>query len=132
MFFTCISYSEKLKGNTNIPVSELKDYEVVLITGIANPSSLLGFLKEKNVHYKHLKFPDHHYFSAKDLDKIRSEYTSITSPKKLLLTTEKDYVRLSDKIEGLSYIEIETRFLENQSEDFEKEIHRFIKEKTEI
>ncbi len=132
VFFTSISYSEILKGNISIPVSELKNYEVVLVTGIANPSSLLNFLQKKNIRYKHLKFPDHHDFSQKNIDKIRLEYESIKSNKKLLLTTEKDYVRLFYKIEDLSYIEIETQFLNDQSQYFEKEIYQFIKEKITV
>ena len=47
VFFTTISYDEKTSGNSKVSVDELSDYEIVLITGIANPAPLLSFLNDK-------------------------------------------------------------------------------------
>lgn len=113
VFFTTISYAENLKGSCEILLSELPDYEILLITGIANPKPLLAFLSEINIVFKHLKFADHHEFSAAEIKTIKQEYQQIKSTKKLILTTEKDFVRLSEQLEELSYLEIKTRFLKN-------------------
>jgi tetraacyldisaccharide 4'-kinase len=127
VFFTCISYVDTLKGSMQVTVDELVDYAVVLVTGIANPMPLLDFLGDKNVHFEHLFFPDHHHFSKKDIDKIKSKYLQIDSVKKIILTTEKDFVRLSEKIKNLSYLEIETVFLSDQKRLFDKEILGLLK-----
>ncbi|QXP69700.1 tetraacyldisaccharide 4'-kinase [Polaribacter sp. R2A056_3_33] len=114
VFFTTISYDVQTAGSESILVNDLKDYDVLLITGIANPTPLLSFLTEKNVNFKHLKFPDHHHFTDNEIEIIKKEYTNLKSSKKLILTTEKDYVRLENRVEALSFLGIQTSFLEEQ------------------
>ena len=114
VFFTTISYDEKTSGNKSILVDDLKNHEVLLITGIANPTPLLSFLSEKNVAFKHLKFPDHHNFTDKEIETIKKEYAGLKSSKKLILTTEKDYVRLERNLNELSFLGIQTSFFDEQ------------------
>ena len=111
IYFTTISYADKIAGNHQLPLEELKDFEVLLITGIANPNPLLDFLTKKEIKFTHLKFGDHHDFSPKEITDIQVNYSSINSEKKLILTTEKDYTRLSSKLTELSFLEIETKFI---------------------
>ncbi|MFC2109817.1 tetraacyldisaccharide 4'-kinase [Bacteroidota bacterium] len=119
VFFTSIKYANRIISDTNeLVISKLADYEVLLLTGIANPNPLLEHLKQLQVNYKHLKFPDHYNFSEKDLSKINNEFIKLTSTKKLILTTEKDYMRLQGRIANLYYLGIETNFLNNQSTVF--------------
>jgi tetraacyldisaccharide 4'-kinase len=127
VFFSTISYHSKTKGFQQVSLENLKDYEVVLVTGIANPKPLLNFLNEQQVKVQHLEYPDHHNFSAQEIQKIKSVFDDNTSAKKILLTTEKDYMRLSDKISSLSYIEIESAFLSNK-ENFDKIVLSQVKE----
>ncbi|WP_373942801.1 tetraacyldisaccharide 4'-kinase [Polaribacter sejongensis] len=110
VFFTTISYDDQTAGSDSILVDDLKNYEVLLITGIANPTPLLSFFKEKNVNFKHLKFPDHHHFTENEIEVIKKEYNDLKSSKKLILTTEKDYVRLENRLERLSFLGIQTSF----------------------
>ena len=118
VFFTSISYDEKTSGNHTVLVDYLKNYEVLLITGIANPTPLLSFLKEKKVNFEHLNFPDHHHFSDKEIEIIEKKYDSLKSSKKMILTTEKDYVRLESRIKKISFLSIKTTFLHQQEEEF--------------
>lgn len=127
VFFSKISYTNTLKGSISLTLDELVDHEVLLITGIAIPQPLLDFLDKKQISYKHIKFPDHHHFSSSDIDGINGQFDAMDSEKKLILTTEKDYVRLSHRIKDLSYIEIETQFLQGQKE-FDQKILDFIVE----
>ena len=113
IFFSTISYHEKTKGSDTVVLKDLHKYEVCLVTGIANPKPLLEFLKKGKVKVHHEKFPDHHDFSAGDIQRIQDRFDRIPASKKLLLTTEKDYMRLSDKIADLSYIEIESKLLKD-------------------
>jgi len=125
VFFTKIAYREEIKGPESISVDELKDYELVLITGIAQPKPLLEFLKARDILFEHLKFPDHHEFTEKDILKIEKQYDSLSSKRKLILTTEKDYVRIFAKLKNLHYIEIETVFIANE-EKFKKLIIDYV------
>ena len=59
---------------------------------------LLSFLKtKKTIKFYHLKYSDHHNFTSKEIDTIIAKYNAIPSEKKILLTTEKDYRRLSNQ-----------------------------------
>lgn len=122
IFFTTISYGNILSAKNTITIDELKEYDVLLITGIATPKPLLDFLNTKNINFKHLKYADHHNFLSTEIDDIKQEFANIKSNKKIILTTEKDFTRLEEKLENLHYIEIETQFLGNQNKDFNQKI----------
>ena len=55
------------------------------------------------------------------------KYTALTSKKKILLTTEKDYMRLSNKISSLSYLKMSTKFLEEGDNQFIASVKSFTK-----
>lgn len=121
VFFSTINYQEKTKGHQQVALDALKDYRILLVTGIANPKPLLSFLEKQECKFEHLKFPDHHNFTTQEIEKIKNQFKSLTSEKKILLTTEKDYMRLSDKISDLSYLEIESKLIAKK-EDFDQQI----------
>lgn len=114
VFFSNISYHTHTSGHLNISLKDLIIYEIILLTGIANPTPLVEFLKVKGCLVHHLKFPDHHHFTQKEIDVIISRYDAITKEKKILLTTEKDFMRLSEKISSLSYLQMSTKFVEGE------------------
>ncbi len=117
VFFTSISYAPLTKGYKGYSISDFKENELFIVTGIANPKPLLEFLVNINFKIHHIEFPDHHFFTEEDIDKIKREFKEL--PKnKILLTTEKDYTRLEGKLDELCYLPIETSFLNNQ-EDFD-------------
>ncbi|MGY0407822.1 MAG: tetraacyldisaccharide 4'-kinase, partial [Polaribacter sp.] len=107
VFFTRISYADKIEGAKTILVNDLKEYQVLLITGIANPKPLTNYLEAKKINFKHLMFSDHHHFSDKEIKEIQQRFNAINSENKLLLTTEKDYTRLINRLK-ISYLPIKT------------------------
>jgi len=114
VFFTTISYAAILTGaNDEIPTAALSSYEVLLVTGIANPVPLQEKLASLGVLYTHLKYPDHHSFSKKDCKIIQQKFEAISSPRKLILTTEKDHTRLLGALENLYFWEMTTEFLKD-------------------
>lgn len=120
VFFTAISYAPFTKGYKEYSISDFKENEIFIVTGIANPSPLLEFLVAINFKIHHLEFPDHHYFTNEDIEKIKKEFKTL--PKnKILLTTEKDYTRLEGKLEELCYLPIQTQFIENKAK-FDTEV----------
>lgn len=94
VFFSSIHYDETIYSlEKSLPDNNLAYYDILLVTGIANPKPLLEHLKNYSTKVTHLKFPDHHNFSDKDIEHIRSEYKKL-GEYRLILTTEKDFVRL--------------------------------------
>ncbi len=67
----------------------------ILLTGIANAKPLLEHLKTDFEVLKHYAFPDHHLFREKDLQKLISIKKSNPEEMQLIITTEKDFVRLT-------------------------------------
>lgn len=68
--------------------------KVLLVTGIANPTP---FVNHATQHYHpagHLAFPDHYAFTAADAQRIVSRFESVSGSNKIVLTTEKDAMRL--------------------------------------
>lgn len=85
VFFSNITYADSVTLlHSNIKLDEVSDF--TLVTGIANPKPLVDYLKSKQLRFEHLNFPDHYDFSQKDVEELNK--------KQLILTTEKDYMRL--------------------------------------
>jgi tetraacyldisaccharide 4'-kinase len=126
IYFSYIAYGDPLPVNAaNADTIELdKETSAVLITGIANPSPLEEHLSKKLKDLVTLRFPDHHEYSAADLEKLQKIFDNIAAGKKIILTTEKDAMRLSERLSGLPlfYIPIEVRFHDRDGEDFDKQI----------
>jgi tetraacyldisaccharide 4'-kinase len=93
LFFSSISYDEIVPFGKVIenPKSTL------LITGIANPLPLVDYIKDL-FQIEHLKFADHHAFNAQDIQEIHQKFDTFAVENKIILTTEKDYMRLKDLI----------------------------------
>ncbi|MDG1397513.1 MAG: tetraacyldisaccharide 4'-kinase [Polaribacter sp.] len=122
VYFSKISYGKIKSSKNQFSIDEISNYKVLLITGIANPKPLLLFLDKNQVSYKHFNYPDHHHFSAKELKATMYKFDEIKSNKKILLTTEKDYIRLQGSLSNLYFIEIETSFLANGKDIFNNQI----------
>ena len=126
IFFSKISYAAEVKNSSNtIATAKLNAYEMVLVTGIANPKPLLKYLNGLGVDYSHINFPDHHQFSEKDIRSIQDRFDSLSSKNKIILTTEKDFVRLSEKVNDLYYLPIASAFIKDQ-EKFDASIENYV------
>jgi len=100
LFFCTIKYATFCHGKKRmLKVQDLKLQDILLITGIANPQSLLDQLAQLNLIFTHLSFPDHHEFTAADIQKIET-----TAAQKIVLTTEKDYGRLAPKLSNIDQL----------------------------
>ncbi len=103
VLFSYLKYDEEIKGsNSSLNLDFFMNKDIVLVTGIANPKPLVDFLNKKSVSFEHLAFKDHHFFTSDELNLLNS--------KKIILTTEKDYVRLNGKVKNLYYISIKHEF----------------------
>ena len=89
-----------------------------MVTGIADPTKMVIYLESKFGIFKHLRFPDHHSFSKKDVTKILQAATN-----KIVLTTEKYYGKLCPLIndDKLCYIRIYLDFIfDSDKKQFDK------------
>jgi tetraacyldisaccharide 4'-kinase len=127
IYFTTIKYADKISGKYSYTIETLQTKHVLLVTGIANPKPLLNFLSDNKVTFLHLKYSDHHDFTSKNIDEIESAFNSISSKEKLILTTEKDFTRLENKLENVSFLAIETCFLNDGHSEFNENIFQNIK-----
>lgn len=85
VFFSSIKYSDSLKSiETTKNINDLSEF--TLVTGIANATPLVYYLKGKNLNFEHLNYKDHHEFTEQDFAKFNT--------KNLIVTTEKDFMRL--------------------------------------
>jgi tetraacyldisaccharide 4'-kinase len=122
IYKTRIAYADLIKNNQGSePIAYLKDKAFTLVTGIANPEPLITYLTQQGCRFELQRYPDHHEFTKAQLDLI--------ARKELVITTEKDYMRLRDKIDkkALYYLPIQTEFVEKEGY-FESEILDFVHE----
>lgn len=109
IFFSHIEYSDTLYNiSFNAQIRQASDCHALLITGIAKSDDLEKHAKSKFTSLKHLKYPDHYDFKPNDIKEIMKAYDSLPSPK-IMLTTEKDYMRLRQEhgiVKKLFYIPI--------------------------
>ncbi len=94
VFFTTTAYGTLYHILNKEKTSIGEDTEVLLVTGIANPAPLKELLEKHCESYTMLQYSDHHIFTIDDLKEIRKKYNTMQGEKKILLTTEKDAVRL--------------------------------------
>ena len=106
--------------------------DVLLVCGIANPRPLKEKLTASVHSYEMLRFPDHHIFDLDDLNEIKKQFEQLESPEKILLTTEKDGVRLlkfESELAGypLAVLPIRHAFLFGEAEKFGKQVVEYVR-----
>ena len=125
VFFSSLTYMQKIKSDSEeVDIDVLEDVDFILVTGIADSSYLVNFLKNKALKFKHLKYSDHYNFNKSSIDKITG-----LSLNKIILTTEKDFGRLRPKINNrdIYYIEVGLKFpMEINEYNFDKNIEDYI------
>ena len=132
IFFTKIEYKNLYHLFTKEIYIPDADSEVLLICGIANPDPLKKILTNEVASYELLQYKDHHIFNTNDLKEIKQHFKKIKNDKKIIVTTEKDGVRLSKFEKELEtfpvyVLPMEHKFLLDGEFEFEKEILNFVK-----
>lgn len=79
----------------NVSLGSLNERDgVFLVTGIANPRGFVRHFKSYPFKVKVAHFSDHHDFSREDIQLIKDKFRTLTGERKIIITTEKDAVRL--------------------------------------
>ncbi len=134
LYFTKFRYN-RLKSvfpelnQEDLGLDDIRKKQVLLVTGIASTKPLEDKLTRKTYNLHTLFFPDHHFYNKDDIKKIEKRFAELPDDK-IVITTEKDAVRLqaltylSDELkEKLFYLPINVSFLEEkENESFNKKI----------
>jgi len=67
---------------------------VLLLTGIAHPRYFVRHFRNYPFNVKVDHYPDHHDFERSDIESICEKFKSMSGSRKIIVTTEKDAVRL--------------------------------------
>ena len=132
VFFTAIEYGMPYHILTKAQQQITQQVEVLLVCGIANPKPLKQYLLEHASTYYQVDYSDHHIFRIDDLKDIQKKFEAITAQQKIILTTEKDAVRLMKFSEELQHLPlfvlpIKHKFLFNEGEQFNDAVINFIR-----
>ncbi|NQX99238.1 MAG: tetraacyldisaccharide 4'-kinase [Flavobacteriales bacterium] len=131
------TYNEKITSFTKKAKDIEKilnlDYSVLLLTGIAKPTALFNTMSSQYKHLEHIKFSDHHNFKNLDILKIKDAYKKLKGNNKIIISTEKDIMRLSlpkilNQLQDIPifYIPIEICFHGNDQKDFDNQILKYV------
>lgn len=111
-----------LKGDS-LGLSYIARKNLLLFSGIGNPHSFRRSIQDNSGRIKgEIVYPDHHWYTGKDLDRIIKEARSLSVD--AMVTTEKDAVRLT----GMSFLsEVREKILVLQVEmDMDKRLEEWI------
>ncbi len=136
LFFTSVLYDslspvfkENKGGKCSLENLRNKYDSALVVAGIASPKYLLAEIKENINHMESLIFSDHHNFSHNDITRIIKMFNKIQGERKIIITTEKDAVRLitnksvSDEIKKtLFYLPVKITFNLEQENIFKQKI----------
>lgn len=117
--YSCRFDKSHLRSNfETLPFEAIEGKKVVALSAIARPESFVNGLKSLNCTVTStMNFPDHHWFSDNDLNRISEAIKSTQSD--FLLTTEKDLVRLQlpENLNRITYaIVLKTNWLDDVPE----------------
>ena len=119
LFFSSIAYEDSVfNDNETHTVSELKDKDFTLVTGIANSKPLVDYLKSESLNFEHLNYKDHYNFTGKDLEFLNQ--------KQLIITTEKDFMRLNNQLTKAKLFYLPIKVEIDNANEFNKLVMEFV------
>ncbi len=119
LFATLEYHNEVTDGRgKKMELLELKGKQVALVTGIASPGPLVNHLASLGIQFEHFEFGDHHHFTDKEIERFKDH--------EVVLTTEKDFVRLEGRLKNLFYVQIAHSFDAGDKATLEKMIKKLV------
>lgn len=138
LFFSTFTYEtlQQLWGEGSLEPDMLRkdNIHVLLLTGIGNPRQMEQDVRKFAQHISPLTFPDHHYFSKRDVETINQALKDLPQPH-IIITTEKDATRLlhlkglSEEVKESTYVlPIGISIMRNEKDKFDKTILDYVQE----
>ena len=109
---------------------------ILAVAGIGNPRPFVRYIKSFLPRVKVNIYPDHHNYSRKDIELLKNRYNSMKGENRIIVTTEKDAVRLAcnpyfpHELKAVTfYLPIKVEFVNRTNNDeFADAIRKYIKE----
>lgn len=138
LFFSTFTYEtmHQLWGDGMLEPETLRkdNTHVLLLTGIGNPRQMEQDVRKFVQHVSTLTFPDHHYFTKRDVDTINRALQDLPQPH-IIITTEKDAARLlhleglTEEVKQCTYVfPIGISIMRDEKEKFDKTINDYVQE----
>lgn len=130
VFFSYLKYGDlKTLDGKRYDVDLHRMDNILCVTGIAHPEPLLAELRQYTK-VQHLAFADHHDFTARDIARIKETFSTLSGTNNIIVTTEKDAMRLHGLTEGLPVylLPIEVAFHKENDKDFDTLIESSVRE----
>ena len=102
---------------SNYEIQNLNELDVnsnyLIFSGIGDPFSFKEILLENNISIvKEVVFPDHHRYKKKDIESVLQESKKLNAK---ILTTEKDFIKLSDDYaKEINFLKIELKIVKEK------------------
>ncbi|MBE0650301.1 MAG: tetraacyldisaccharide 4'-kinase [Bacteroidales bacterium] len=136
LYFSYLHYDKLVSLHDFERRNNEKKYSIiVLFSGVANSYPLKDYLRYRCRELISLDFPDHHYYTRKDVELIARTYEDQFTRNKAIITTEKDAMRLINSpylriLEDLPvyFLPIEVKFHGEDGEEFNDQILKYVRE----
>ncbi len=109
------------------------DTDVLLLSGIANTDYLLQYLATAVKSAQTLEFEDHHFFKEDELNDMLRRFNRLPGRNKIILTTEKDAMRLELHRDffwknelPVFVLPVEVTFCDDDETGFQEEVKRVL------
>ena len=102
LYFSTITYGapqpvfaepQHMRNNSHDTTTFDASCHLLAVTGIAHPEPMTAYLKTLTPHVELLAYPDHHDFTASDLQQMQHKFAQLP-PRSIIITTQKDAARL--------------------------------------
>ena len=128
VFFSTIEYGSltTFDGKTTTLPSTTK---ILAVAGIGRPEPFFSEIERHFADVKRISFADHHRFAASEIEQISQ---TCQSENRVLITTEKDAMRLREYVEQLTinvvYLPIQLRILFGEAEKLNTKILQYVRQ----
>lgn len=128
LYFTTLNYGMlynvfDITSTCDVSTLHSASTAILVVTGIASPTSLYAYIEQYVQRYKAINFPDHHAFTKGDWSAIVRQFDALEAERKLIVVTEKDAARmlsdghLPDKLKPYIYaLPLQVGFVNGESE----------------
>jgi len=135
LYFTTLDYGKLYPLISENSITEnLQDYTIIALSGIASPQPFLNQVQSLSNNMIPISFKDHRDFNKNEIHKISKVWESIDNPRKIIITTEKDAVKLKELeqfaaqwVKQTFVQPLEIKFLFGQQNNFNTEINNYVR-----
>ncbi len=135
VYFSYIKFLQLKSLNSSAEnYSEKKINTILMVTGIANPYPLKEHLTKLCSEVVQLNYPDHHHYLKQDIQHIRRIFNNIATRNKIIVTTEKDYMRFqyidfADEFKDIPvyFVPIQFEFHDDCKNEFDHQILDYVR-----